>query len=283
MPKQVRNRPARDDQGRRTNSQSRQPAWKRVDLWALGVSVVALIPSVWLLAGLPTISDFVDERQAVSGYFKSITDAPVGATKPMSERVGIGLAYAAPDSDAWKYAAQLQKQWAAFEYGGAGKREVITTYDEFTSQLCDERDGNKGCVEIGSLKFDDQNRLESFTLDQVPISAQTIPAADGPYKENQDSSLRVTLKGGQRFTRVDRLSLVFEIWNASGSDVTVDAAAVLRDFDKNAPANLVGPKKLVQGQRAIYYTTGYSKNPQWLEFTATTATKGELTYFLPLD
>lgn len=281
MPTQPKNRPITNT-GSLPVKEPRQPVWKRVEIWALGVSVVALIPSLWLIIGLPTIGDFIVERQTVASYFRAITGESSG-TESMSEKGGDGLAYAAPESDAWTYAAQHQKQWTAFESGEAGNTaKVDASYDEFTHQLCQEG-GKKGCSEVSNLKFDDQHRLESFTVDRIPISALTIKSADGPYTGNRDSSVRVTLKGGQRYPHTDYLALVFEIWNTSGSDVTVKRTAALRDFEKDAIVGLVGPQTLVQGQRALYYTAGVGKKPQWLQFDATIAAKGKFVYFLPLS
>src|SRR5688572_23429934 len=58
---------------------------KRLEVWAFVVSIVALIPSMWVIAGLPTLESVFSNRSSAEKYLRAISGDAHGPEVPPGE------------------------------------------------------------------------------------------------------------------------------------------------------------------------------------------------------
>lgn len=262
-----------------------RPKSKRIEVVALVVSIVALIPSTWVFFGLPTFDSFFANRTAAEKYFSALEGVNSGRGLTQSERVTNALAYAAPESDAWLYATQRHWMWTAYEAGGGDElqRDNQVFTDGTSVRIC-KVENAESCVRVENMRFDQQHRLETFTENGVPLGSIMLKAKAEPFQDATKPGVKITFKGGERHPGTTSLQVAFEIWNDTEKKLILDPTVNFRAADEtDEQSRLVGPTSIARGQRALYFARGPVRDAQWLHLLA--ANEGDetyLRYWLPI-
>lgn len=276
------NKPSRKPDPSRPDAQvnSSKVAWL-----SLAVSTLGLIPTGLLISGLPTWSAGNDQSESRSKYFEALIqpNPNMGGENRPSVVAGIGLSYAAPESDAWNYLVNLQNQWRIYESRNEleGNDVVDVEYSRGKATICIGEDNNQTCSSIDEIQYDDKNRISTFLLDDIPLNQRTILPQPDPY-DDVDKRLLLKFTGGTISGPIN-MSFTFEIRNQSGSEVQIKSTAYYRGLDKDSELAVIGPEVLDQGQRAQYYVVAANQPGGWLELKAVVDGEPTSTHWLPIE
>lgn len=251
---------------------------------SLAVSTLGLIPTGLLISGLPTWSAGNDQAESRSKYFEALIqpNPDMGGENKPSVVAGIGLSYAAPESDAWNYLVNLQNQWRIYESRNEleGNDEVDVKHSRDEATVCINGDNNQTCSTIDEIQYDDNNRISTFLLDDIPLNQRTLLPQSEPYDET-NKRLLLKFTGGTIGDSIN-MSFTFEIRNQSGSEVQIKSTAYYRGLNKDNELSVIGPEVLDQGQRAQYYVIAENQPGGWLELKAVVDDEPMSTHWLPI-
>ena len=235
---------------------------------ALVIATVALVPSLYVLLGFPTLGEYVKERTVSTQYFRAVMAAGVALNDGTSFSETQALGFASPDSPAARYAKQRQLQSLALEAQGGGGKAWVTEVNMRmfgTRSICHNSDVFEDfCVEISGERFDENHRLADFNLEGVPISEVVLP----PGRPEGTKDLAVTVIAGEHSPGSTSTYVVFELVNKSNAKVDLPNTIDYRDATKATKSfSWTGPSSLEPSERALYYANLKGQHPGSVSFT----------------
>ncbi|MDN4611941.1 hypothetical protein [Arthrobacter burdickii] len=129
----------------------------------------------------------------------------------------MALTYAAPDSPAASYARVAQNEWLAWqiveELPEPGTLEDVGSGFRFCSTATTDR-----CLEVDNFRFDQNNQLQDFTINDIPVSSVTMLPRETDYG---GANIDLIFNGGMLFTSSDQIEFAVQIYNR-GPDIELD-------------------------------------------------------------
>ncbi|WP_417215356.1 hypothetical protein [Arthrobacter sp.] len=130
----------------------------------------------------------------MDNYFKAVnvqTSAPDGL--PASS-ASMALAYSAPGSPAESYARAWKEMWTAYSEAPTSDQPEFH-YHRFSNimNVCQGPEEAGACLQYANLRFDEEQRIQDFTIQGLPVAQLTFLESEKPTTVGQ---LSVTYLGG---------------------------------------------------------------------------------------
>ncbi|WP_458116984.1 hypothetical protein [Arthrobacter sp. D2-10] len=204
--------------------------------------VISIIGWAWPFFGLPTPGEASAKSNSARQYFEAVTNSSEAPDAKFAPRITMALAYASPESPAAQYATIRQNIHMANQSVSLDVEEGSVANINGGFEVCE---ATGPCSEARNLIFDEENRLEDFTLSGIPVASMMLQSEVTPPSEE---ALQITFKGG---LLGDELHFALEVYNRSRAVTLVLEEFVYRDASAEVQfPEVVGLSAIETGQRA---------------------------------